>query len=87
MKHLMIGIVLGAILTAVATHAQVASVTHLGQTPKATVTNLPSCNATSDGQPYLVTDALTPVLGGIVVGGGALKVSVHCYSGTGWVIP
>lgn len=49
-----------------------------------TVSLLPSCNASVSGQYYLVTDALLPVLGSLLTGGGSVSVVVKC-SGTSWL--
>ena len=46
---------------------------------------LPSCAAGTSGTYYLVTDALTPVLGSTLVGGGAITVTVKC-NGTNWLV-
>jgi anti-sigma-K factor RskA len=54
--------------------------------PAITVASLPTCNAGSNGLIYKITDALTPIVAAVAVGGGAVSVLVHCQSGTGWVI-
>jgi len=50
------------------------------------VAALPACNAVTNGLIYKVTDALTPIVAAVAVGGGAVSVLVHCQSGTGWII-
>lgn len=51
-----------------------------------TVAGLGACAAGNNGQISKVSDALTPVVGAVVGGGGAVSVLVHCQSGTGWVV-
>lgn len=53
--------------------------------PSSTVAALPSCTAALTGVIYTVTNALTPALNVLVVGGGAVTVLVHC-NGTSWVV-
>lgn len=53
--------------------------------PSVTVATLPTCNASRNGLIYTVTDALAPTIAGIVVGGGAVTLIVHC-NGTNWVV-
>lgn len=55
------------------------------QRPTATVATLPSCSASLKGQMWLVTDALLPLLLGIISGGGAVTAGVTC-NGTNWVV-
>jgi hypothetical protein len=50
--------------------------------PFATVATLPAASANA-GQLYIVTDALLPAIGAIIVGGGAVKVLVFS-DGTNW---
>lgn len=54
--------------------------------PQSTFTslNIPTCSATYNGVWSLVTDALTPVYGGTLVGGGAVRAPVVCNS-TNWL--
>lgn len=47
--------------------------------------NLPACTTSLTGQVYSVTDALLPLLGAVVAGGGAVSVIVRC-NGTSWLI-
>jgi hypothetical protein len=53
--------------------------------PSVTIASLPTCNAASAGNVYLVTNALTPVIGSSVVAGGAISVLVRC-NGTNWLV-
>ena len=53
--------------------------------PTSIVSALPACNASTNGQIYLVTDALLPSILGVLTGGGAVTIISHCNSGTGWV--
>jgi hypothetical protein len=57
--------------------------------PLATVgagaSQLPTCNSSTKGQMYMVTDALTPVAIATVVGNGAVSIGVTC-NGTNWVV-
>jgi hypothetical protein len=46
---------------------------------------LPTCNSTTKGAMYIVTDALTPVAIATVVGGGVVSIGVTC-SGTNWIV-
>jgi len=46
---------------------------------------LPTCNSTTKGAMFLVTDALTPVAIATVVGGGAVSIGVTC-NGTNWIV-
>jgi hypothetical protein len=49
-----------------------------------TVAGLPAANAGNKGQFFVVTDALLPAIGAIIIGGGA--VNVLCFSnGTNWI--
>lgn len=50
-----------------------------------TVATLPSAVGTGAGARSFVTDALTPVFGSTVVGGGAVKVPVYS-DGTNWKV-
>jgi len=52
-------------------------------TNAAEVADLPSAVTEGDGARALVTDADTPVLGDVVVGGGAIRVGVIS-DGTDW---
>jgi len=57
--------------------------------PLATVgaggSQLPTCNSTTKGAMYMVTDALTPVAIATVVGGGAVSIGVTC-NGANWIV-
>jgi hypothetical protein len=53
--------------------------------PTSIVSALPACNASTNGQIYLVTDALLPSILSVLTGGGAVTLVSHCVSGTGWV--
>ncbi len=53
--------------------------------PSTTVASLPTCNAGANGFIYTITDALAPTIAGIVVGGGAVTLMVHC-NGTNWIV-
>ncbi len=53
--------------------------------PSSLVANLPACNGLTNGVIYTVTNALAPTIAGIVVGGGAVTLLVHC-NGTNWVV-
>ena len=53
--------------------------------PTSIVSALPACNASTNGQIYLITDALLPSILGVLTGGGAVTLVSHCISGTGWV--
>jgi hypothetical protein len=49
-----------------------------------TVAGLPAASAGNKGQFFVVTDALLPAIGAIIIGGGA--VNVLCFSnGTNWI--
>lgn len=50
------------------------------------VTSLPTCNASNNLKLRIVTDALTPTIGGAVSSGGALRALVVCINGTGWIV-
>jgi hypothetical protein len=52
--------------------------------PSVTIATLPAASANT-GKFYIVTDALLPVLGVIVGGGGAVKVVVFS-DGTSWFV-
>lgn len=54
--------------------------------PSALVSALGACAAGNNGQISKVSDALTPAVGVVAVGGGAVAVLVHCQSGTGWIV-
>jgi hypothetical protein len=58
----------------------------ISSVPNVAVAGLPVCNAGTDGLIYRVTNALTPIIGSVVIGGGAITLLVHCASGTGWVV-
>lgn len=53
--------------------------------PAATVATLPTCNATTNGAEYLVSDATAPTWNATLSGGGSVTVGARCISGTGWV--
>jgi hypothetical protein len=53
--------------------------------PSTTVASLPTCNSGTQGQMFLVTNALTPVALATVVGGGAVVVGVTC-NGTNFIV-
>lgn len=53
--------------------------------PQTTVNSLPACNTSTNGTIFTVTNALAPTLAGIVIGGGAITILVHC-NGTNWVV-
>lgn len=53
--------------------------------PSSTVVTLPTCTSALNTRIYTVTDALLPSLAGIVAGGGAVVVLVHC-NGTNWIV-
>jgi hypothetical protein len=53
------------------------------QAGQSTVSTLPTCNATTKGQIFFVTDSLLPALGTAIAGGGTVNVLVFC-SGTTW---
>jgi hypothetical protein len=53
--------------------------------PNGLVAALPPCNGGTNGAVMVVTNALTPVVGSIVVTGGAVTVLIHC-NGTNWVV-
>jgi len=55
------------------------------QAPTSTIGNLPACTATTQGQIYLVTDALLPTLLATVAAGGAVKAAVMC-NGSNYVV-
>lgn len=46
---------------------------------------LPTCNSTTKGAMYLVTDALTPVALATAVGGGSINIGVTC-NGSNWIV-
>lgn len=46
---------------------------------------LPTCNSTTKGAMYIVTDALTPVAIATVIGGGAVSIGVTC-NGANWIV-
>jgi hypothetical protein len=52
--------------------------------PSTTVAGLPVCSASLLNAVFTVTNALTPTVLGVVVGGGAVVTLVHC-NGTSWV--
>lgn len=52
--------------------------------PSSTVAGLPPCNASNNGQVFLVTNLLLPTILGTITGGGAVVALVHC-NGTNWV--
>lgn len=52
---------------------------------KHTVAAIPACTAGQNGVVRQVTDALTPTIGAIVAGGGAVTVFVVC-NGTNWIV-
>lgn len=49
------------------------------------VSALPTCNASTSGWVYRVTDSLLPALNVTVIGGGAVSVVVRC-NATNWVV-
>jgi len=53
--------------------------------PASTVAGLPTCSAALNGRIFTVTNALAPTIAGIVVGGGAVTILVHC-NGTNWIV-
>jgi len=55
------------------------------QAVKTSVGTLPTCNASAEGLIFGVTDALTPAALSVVVGGGAVHVSVYC-NGSSWIV-
>jgi hypothetical protein len=56
----------------------------ISNVPSSIVSGLPACNASSNGLIYEITDGLTPTIGVLVVGGGAVALLVHC-NGTQFV--
>ena len=52
---------------------------------KHTGASIPACTASQNGVIRQVTDALTPTIGAIVAGGGAVTVLVVC-NGTNWLV-
>jgi hypothetical protein len=50
-----------------------------------TVAGLPTCSGGSQGQMYMVANALTPSALATVAGGGAVIVGVTC-NGTNWIV-
>jgi hypothetical protein len=52
--------------------------------PVSTIATLPACNAASQGQVRVVTDATTPAYNGALTGGGAVIVLALC-NGTAWL--
>jgi hypothetical protein len=56
------------------------------QLPASTVAQLPVCDAQHIGVLRTVTDATTPTFNATAVGGGAVRVPVHC-NGTNWTTP
>ena len=46
---------------------------------------LPTCNSTTKGAMYMVTDALVPVAIATVAGGGAVSIGVTC-DGANWIV-
>lgn len=55
------------------------------QRKTATIATLPTCNSGSQGQMFIVTDALLPASLATVASGGAVKVGVMC-NGTNWIV-
>jgi hypothetical protein len=53
------------------------------QLPIAAVASLPTCNSSSKGMLYAVSDATSPTYNGTLTGGGAVSVPVYC-NGTAW---
>ena len=53
--------------------------------PAGTVSGIPACAAGTQGQMFIVTDALTPVALAVVVAGGSAKTGVLC-NGTNWIV-
>jgi hypothetical protein len=54
--------------------------------PSVTVGGLGACGAGNNGAIFKISDALTPVVAAVAVGGGVVAVLVHCQSGTGWIV-
>lgn len=81
-------VVILALLWHDASQAQISctsSVSALAAIPTSTVAGLPACNAGNNGSVYLVTNALTPIVLSLVVGGGAVNTLVHC-NGANFVV-
>lgn len=81
-------LLIAALLCAPVSAQEEAPVVRIGsptQVPSTTVAGLPTCNAGATGFVYLVTNALVPVLGSAVAGGGAVSVLVKC-NGTNWLV-
>lgn len=53
--------------------------------PTTVVGSLPTCNASTRGQMYIVTDSLLPVALATVAAGGAVVTKVFC-SGVAWIV-
>jgi hypothetical protein len=49
-----------------------------------TIANLPVCNAASQGQIRMVSDATAPTYNGVLTGGGAVVIMTFC-NGTAWL--
>lgn len=55
------------------------------QVSSLTVSALPVCSSATTGWVYLVTNALLPILGMAVAGGGGVSVLVRC-NGTNFIV-
>lgn len=54
------------------------------QVPTA-VASLPTCDGGINGSIRIVNNALVPVIGSVIAGGGGLIAGVICVNGSGWV--
>jgi len=73
-------------VTGAAQHIEKGGYIHsISTIPSFVVASLPTCNGGANGLVSVVTNALTPVVGATVVGGGAVQVLTHC-NGTNWVV-
>lgn len=78
--------ILTALLFATSASAETTQVLNPPLIPvNVTVAQLPTCNSTTLGQVFRVTDSLVPALGGVVAGGGAVAVIVRC-NGTSFLV-
>jgi hypothetical protein len=53
--------------------------------PPIPVSGLPACTSSNAGAVFQVNNALLPIVGSLIAGGGAVTLLVHCNPGTGFV--
>jgi len=58
---------------------------NISNIPPIAVGSLPACTSANAGAVFQVNNALLPIVGSLIAGGGAVTLLVHCNPGTGFV--